>query len=126
VLNAPTFDRRAIDRVSASVNSIASMDMHPEVQQLASRLNAERAAHDMVLVRVNAAAGEATFRINNPHHRGEPLQTVGVGQRLQDRFLVQGIAARNVQLLDTQTDRRIQAPLNEMLRGTARSGIRPT
>ncbi|MBI3118121.1 MAG: hypothetical protein HYZ00_05530 [Candidatus Hydrogenedentes bacterium] len=103
ILNSPTLDRRGMDSASQWVTLAAELDSDPRVQALAQRVQRDVFAYSMVLVKVDATAGEATFRLNNPQF-GVDTQTVKLGELVQDRFLVRAITERSVQLVDSKVE----------------------
>jgi hypothetical protein len=101
VLKAPTLDLVGMDRASRWAAIAAELDRDPRVQEVWQRASRDVAAYKMILTKVDASAGEATFQINNVYH-DKQQETVMVGQYVQDRFLVTAITERAVRLEDTR------------------------
>ena len=101
VLNAQTLDPVGMSRISQWASAAADIDQDPRVQQVWQRASRDVAAYKMILTKVDAQAGEATFQINNIYHDKQE-EVVKVGQYVQDRFLVTAITERTVRLEDTK------------------------
>jgi hypothetical protein len=70
------------------------------------------AAYKFVLKAVDETGTQATFRLNNPKFEAEV--TVGVADRLMDRFIIQRVSKRNVDLVDEKVEgRKLTIGLNE-------------
>lgn len=109
------WSRKDHDEAYSIIQRAINVDTHPSVQNKYDSLSAEIAKFKFVLKSVDPVAEEATFRLNNPDYA--PEVTVGVADRVMDRFIVQRITSRNVDLLDEKVSRRkLTISLNEGVR----------
>jgi len=89
-----------------------NVDNHPSVAAKFDEVNREVAAYKFVLKAVDATGTEATFRPNHPDFA--PELTVEVADRFMDRFIIQRISARSVDLVDDRAGgRKLSIGVNE-------------
>lgn len=101
ILNAPQYSRDKLDTASRMATRAVYIDSSPAIRNLKDEIDKESAAHQMILLKIDEPNQQATFRINN-RYVSEAEQTVGVGDLIQDRFIVQRIAPNYVRVADTQ------------------------
>jgi hypothetical protein len=100
LLNAPRYSRSNLDQASTLATNAGYLDSSNEIRNLKEEVDRELAAHAMVLLEIDAENQQATFVLNNRFFP-EKEQTVGVGDMLQGRFIVQKIAPNYVRVEDT-------------------------
>jgi len=100
LLESRRYAQGELDKASQLTQRAARVDVSPEVGALLEEVNREVSAHKFVLVSVDSETQKATFNLNNPFMEVSE-QTVGVGDRLQDRFIVTSIMNNSVRLEDT-------------------------
>lgn len=100
LLSAPRFSQATLDEASNVATRAGYLDSSSLIRNLKETVDKEVAAHQMVLLNIDEAGQQATFRVNNRYFP-EAEQTVGVGDLVQDRFIVQKIATNFVRVADT-------------------------
>ncbi len=101
LLNSDSFDDGKLGQASAIMSQATRIDHSDRINALAAEVNNEVAIHKFILVSVDAAASKAVFKLNNPS-AGVDEQQVGVGELLQDRFIVTAVTSTSVRLEDTK------------------------
>ncbi|MBI1318190.1 MAG: hypothetical protein GC168_04455 [Candidatus Hydrogenedens sp.] len=100
MLDARRYSQDELDKASELTQRAARVDHSPEIGDLVATVNKEVALHKFVLVSVDTENQKATFNLNN-QYADQSEQTVGVGERLEDRFIVTSIMNNSVRLEDT-------------------------
>lgn len=95
------FRRERLDQASAMTTRAAVQSSNPEIAALRREVEEEVAAYKLILTTIDMAAGTATFKLHNPYFDANE-QTVGVGDYVQDRFIVRHVRERSVRLEDTE------------------------
>lgn len=101
LLNSDTFDDGKLGQASAIMSQASRIDHSDRINALAAEVNNEVAIHKFILVSVDAGTNKAVFKLNNPA-AGVDEQQVGVGEMLQDRFIVTAVTTTSVRLEDTK------------------------
>lgn len=119
MLGAEPWNPARFGEASWIASHAALLDADAGVQNLVMRVNEEVASYKLILVSVDKETGKATFKLHNPNYP-QKEQKVGVGDYVQDRFLVRAIGPTVVQLDDIKArtpggHRRLTAPLLDQL-----------
>jgi hypothetical protein len=101
ILAGEPFVRDQLDRASQLVTRAALKDNNRVTQELAGKVEREVATYKLVLTAVEANGERATFRLHDPQYPQQE-QKVGVGDYVEDRFLVKRILSNSVVLEDTK------------------------
>jgi len=122
LINCDPWDSDKINEASRIISQAILLDSDTSIQQLVQRVNEDVAAYKMILTSIDKDAGSATFKLHNPNFP-EKEQVVGIGDYVEDRFLVKLILNTQVQLEDTKVrtpagNRRLIArPLTQLEAG---------
>jgi hypothetical protein len=92
------------EKATGYMRRAAYASNHPAIAAKFAKVNDDSAAYKFVLKSVDATGTKATFRLNNPKFEAEAI--VEVADRLMDRFIVQRISARQVELSDSKVNGR--------------------
>lgn len=105
------------------ITRAAHLDGDSSLQEMRVLVEREVSAYNLVLVDVDREAGTARFMLNDPF-ADETEQTVRVGERVNNRFIVRSISSNQVRLEDPHYELRSGAgrPLRSHLRGVLRGG----
>lgn len=101
VLTAVPWQRERLNQASSLMSRALRKDSSREIRDLFDRVNAEIDYFKFVFMQLDNDSGKALFKLNNPRFP-EDQQIVGVGDYLQERFLVKSISANMVRLEDTK------------------------
>lgn len=101
LLNSDTFDDGKLGQASAIMSQAVRIDHSDRIMALSEEVNNEVAVHKFILVSVDPASGKAVFKLNNSA-AGVDEQQLGVGEMLQDRFIVTAVTSTSVRLEDTK------------------------
>tara|TARA_R110001592_G_scaffold196738_1_gene444595 strand:+ start:299 stop:1324 length:1026 start_codon:yes stop_codon:yes gene_type:complete len=100
------------DKAYAIIQRAVNVDGAGPVAEKFAQVNDDVALYKFVLKSVDSTGTQATFRLNHP--KFEPEATVELADRLLDRFIVQRISSRNVDLLDDKVaGRKLTISVNE-------------
>lgn len=98
-LNAIAWNPKMLQRASLLANQAAQIDSSWVIRDLLVRVEKEVAAYKLVLTEVGEGAESATFKLHDPNYAKE-VETVEVGDRVHERFLVKNIMPNLVILED--------------------------
>lgn len=100
------------DKAYRYIQRAVNVDNRPSVIAKFEEVNQVVSAYKFVLKSVDDSETTATFRLNHP--KFEPEATVQVADRLMDRFIIQRISRRGVDLVDEKADgRKLTIAVNE-------------
>ncbi len=107
-----------LDRASMLASRALLRDGHRDMRDLLNRVDADVAAYKVLLTKIDTENGRATFRVSNSD------QTVAVGDRVADRFIVVRISTAGVALEDSKVKegsryRRLMARLVKPITASA-------
>jgi ribosomal protein L40E len=103
ILAAVPWRRDHLNRASSLMNRALRKDSSKEIRDLFDRVNMEIDAFKFVFMRLDDESGKALFKLNNPRYPSNQQDVlVGVGDYLQERFLVRSISPNLVRLEDTK------------------------
>lgn len=109
------WSRKDHDAAYSIVQRALNVDSHPSVKARYESVVEEIALFKFVLKSIDPSGTQATFRPNNPNFEQEV--TVQVADRLMDRFIINRISSRDVDLNDDRVSgRKLTISLNEGVR----------
>lgn len=115
LMGANPWRRADQDKAFEIMQRAMKVDHDPDVRARFESVSREINQFKFVLKTVDSTGTKATFRLNNPEF-GEEV-TVGLAERIMDRFIVARISSREVQLNDDRVSgRRLAIGLNEGVR----------
>lgn len=100
LLTQNPFRRETLDKASVMTTRAAVASSNERIAALRREVEQEIAAYKFILVNIDKDAKLATFKLHNPYFDAEE-ETVGVGDYVEDRFIVQRVLDRSVRLEDT-------------------------
>ena len=100
------------DKAYEYIRRARAADDHPSLAAKWEEVVDAVAAYKFVLKSVDETGTQAIFRLNNPKFDAEV--SVGVADRLMDRFIIQRVSKRNVDLVDEKVEgRKLTIGMNE-------------
>jgi hypothetical protein len=100
LLNKNPFSRENLNRASTLATRAALIDGDRDILALKEEVDREIAAYKLVLQEIDTANTKATFKNHNPNYP-KSEETVGLGDLVQDRFVVRDILPSSVRLEDS-------------------------
>lgn len=115
LMKANPWRRSDQDKAFEYVQRAMKVDSDPAIRAKFEEVSRDIGQFKFVLKSVDSTGTRATFRLNNPDFEQEV--TVGMADRVMDRFIVAAISSREVQLNDDRVSgRRLAIGLNEGVR----------